>query len=286
MRQHRFENREDWLNFRKGKIGASDAPIILGKSPYKTPLQLWREKLGLEKGYETDAMRRGIDMEKTALRAYCEYLDIIMEPTVVEHPLYDWMIASLDGADKSLNRIVEIKCPGPRDHGLAKQGKIPEHYQIQMQAQMAVTGLESADYWSFDGKEGVLITLKRDDDLIANQMIPALQEFYNCLATLIPPTGSDRDHIPMDSDEWITLARQYTSLREKIKELDAQADIIKEQLISMSNAQPAKGGGVTVSKSSMTSYDMKAIERDLGPLEKYKVKKEFLKLSIYKESND
>lgn len=283
MNQHRFNTKEEWLQFRKSRIGASDVPVILGKSPFKTPLQLWREKLDLEKGFTSPAMQRGIDMEKTALMAFCEYLDIIMEPVVIEHPSFPWFIASLDGATKDMKRIVEIKCPGARDHNLAKQGHIPEHYKIQMQAQMAVTGLEWADYWSFDGQKGIHLTLARDDKFIGDVMLPALVEFYDCLSNLIPPSNTEKDYVPMDSDEWRDLAKRYSELKDKIKDLDVQADAIKEQLIQMSNAQPAKGAGVTLSKSSTTSYDMKAIERDLGPLEKYKVKKEYLKVTLYKE---
>jgi predicted phage-related endonuclease len=38
----------EWLEFRKNKIGASDAPIIMETSPWKTPYQLWLEKLSLD----------------------------------------------------------------------------------------------------------------------------------------------------------------------------------------------------------------------------------------------
>jgi len=34
---------------RKGFIGGSDAPIILGLSPWKSPYQLWLEKIGQDK---------------------------------------------------------------------------------------------------------------------------------------------------------------------------------------------------------------------------------------------
>ena len=36
----------EWLQWRSQGITASDIPIILGLSPYKTPWQLWAEKVG------------------------------------------------------------------------------------------------------------------------------------------------------------------------------------------------------------------------------------------------
>ena len=37
----------EWREFRKRKIGASDAPSVMGVG-FLTPLQLWRIKVGLE----------------------------------------------------------------------------------------------------------------------------------------------------------------------------------------------------------------------------------------------
>jgi putative phage-type endonuclease len=38
--------REKWLQERKNGIGGSDASAVLGESPYKTNVQLWKEKTG------------------------------------------------------------------------------------------------------------------------------------------------------------------------------------------------------------------------------------------------
>ena len=58
------QNTPEWLEFRKNKIGASDIPIIMGLSPYSTPLQLWKRKLGfLEEMQMNDCMRFGNENE-------------------------------------------------------------------------------------------------------------------------------------------------------------------------------------------------------------------------------
>ena len=37
---------EEWLSYRRRGIGGSDAGVILGLNPYKSPWQLWLEKTG------------------------------------------------------------------------------------------------------------------------------------------------------------------------------------------------------------------------------------------------
>ena len=38
---------EEWLKLRKNYLGASDAAVVLGISPFQTRYQLWQDKLGL-----------------------------------------------------------------------------------------------------------------------------------------------------------------------------------------------------------------------------------------------
>lgn len=49
-------SREEWLEWRKNGIGGSDAAVILGISPWKTPLQLYGEKVfGYEENREAES---------------------------------------------------------------------------------------------------------------------------------------------------------------------------------------------------------------------------------------
>lgn len=41
-----FNNREEWLQARSGRIGGSDASAILGMNPYRTNVELWQIKTG------------------------------------------------------------------------------------------------------------------------------------------------------------------------------------------------------------------------------------------------
>ena len=93
-----IQQSQEWLDYRKSKIGASDAPVIMGVSPWCTPYKLWMQKNDLiPDTYKSRAMSRGIAMEDTARAFFSLETGVLVEPSVVVHSDLDWMIASLDG---------------------------------------------------------------------------------------------------------------------------------------------------------------------------------------------
>ena len=42
-------SRKEWLKERGSRIGGSDIACVMGMNPWKTNVQLWREKMGIEK---------------------------------------------------------------------------------------------------------------------------------------------------------------------------------------------------------------------------------------------
>lgn len=68
--------------------------------------------------------------------------------------------ASLDGVTLDGELIVEIKCPykgqGSALWQAVEAGEVPEHYRMQAQHQLMVSGAAFAHLWVFDGKVGLL----------------------------------------------------------------------------------------------------------------------------------
>ena len=180
------QNSDEWLQLRRTKIGASDAPIIMGVSPWKTPFQLFVEKTMGETTPMNSSMKRGRDLEYKARLEFEKAIGIPVEPQVKFHPEFDWMMASLDGESLDGEIIVEIKCPNKKDHATAMDGRIPEKYFPQMQHQMCVCGLKQAYYFSFDGTKGCSVLVKRDDAYI-KELIDEELKFYLCMINLTPP---------------------------------------------------------------------------------------------------
>jgi len=61
-------NRADWLQARKSLITATDVPAILGVSPYRTPLQVWFEKVSDEQQPDSEILEIGRDIEPVIAR--------------------------------------------------------------------------------------------------------------------------------------------------------------------------------------------------------------------------
>lgn len=236
----------EWHKLRKGKITATDAVVIMGMSPWKTRLQLYKEKKSNKPPEPANyAQQRGIDLESVARELFNKETGWNMQPEVV---INEWAMASLDGRDASIGAILEIKCPGKKDHDIALQGNVPDHYYAQLQHQMWVAGTFNVFYYSFDGVAGVTVRVKRDEEYIQS-MIPKLYEFYLQLENNTPPEPVDRDYLEKDNDTiWRQCALKWKSTQEQIKALERDAEELKQQLIFLSGESNAKGAGISISQ--------------------------------------
>ncbi|HSQ35834.1 MAG TPA: YqaJ viral recombinase family protein [Candidatus Binatia bacterium] len=162
------QSSDEWLHWRRGGIGASDAPVIMGLSPWQKEGELLLLKTGQKaERPANDAMQRGKRLEPLARQAYIEHTGIAVEPLCVQSSRHSWMRASLDGLSPDGGHVVEIKCPGEKDHSLAAAGTVPGKYYPQLQHILAVTGLAEIVYWSFRFGHTVLLKVDRDESFIA-----------------------------------------------------------------------------------------------------------------------
>ncbi len=53
-------NEQEWLEQRRKVVTATDVPILLGVSQYKSPLQLWAEKVEGAEQSQSTAMEVGL----------------------------------------------------------------------------------------------------------------------------------------------------------------------------------------------------------------------------------
>jgi putative phage-type endonuclease len=265
------QNSEEWHLFRKNKIGASDAPIIMDVSPWKNIIQLWEEKLGIGETYQSDRMKRGHDLEDEARRHFETHVGFSVSPKVVVHPTHDWMMASLDGICAEGKTIVEIKCPGEADHETALKGSVPDKYYPQLQHQIEVAGVEKSYYYSFDGHKGVTLVVFRDDKYI-KELIEKEKEFYECVKQLKMPDYVPRGFELRQCGTWMNVASEWKQVHEQIKELEKKEEFLRGCLIEFSYGKNSIGGGVRVSVSERPgTIDYKKIPELKGvDLEKYR----------------
>jgi len=226
---------QEWLDFRKTKITATDASVIMRVNPWKTPLQLFKEKKGLSpSSFVNDAMKRGIELEPVARELFMIETGFDVQPTVV---CKDWAMASLDGYDIDLQKIVEIKCPGKDVHEMAARGQVPDYYFPQLQFQMFVCDVYEAYYYSYFEGEGISICVLRDDIFI-EKMIKKCREFYEKLLKDEAPEMLDRDFQQRNDYEWVAVAES----------LEKRQESLRKQLLTLANDKNVMGGGVCITQ--------------------------------------
>jgi len=143
-------SREEWLEWRKDLLTASDIAAIAGKDPFRSPLRVYNEKKGLVPPQaETEPMKRGRWLEAAAVEGLKE-----------EHP--DWLITrpkvflidqehrigatpdaliTIPGSKGIVN--CQIKCTGPFVYERDWANGIPLGYQMQTIMEGLLLGAES-----------------------------------------------------------------------------------------------------------------------------------------------
>lgn len=130
---------------REASLGSSDAPIVAGVSPYKSPLELYYQLHGELPRYtddETQAQRIGSKLEPMIAELAAEDLGYkIRRCPTRRHPKHPFMVANLD-----FEIVGGIKGPGVlecKNRGASKPfDTLPDDIMLQIVQQLAVTQRE------------------------------------------------------------------------------------------------------------------------------------------------
>lgn len=248
MSKH-IQGSAEWLEYRRNHIGASDAPVIMGDSPWTTPYQLWCEKIGRSPGrVATAAMQRGLEMEGKARISFEDLTGFDVFPQVLEHPEHSFMMASFDGLTLDGSHGVEIKCPGVKAHELALKGEVPKHYVAQLQHQMSCSGLDKIFYYSYRDESDALIEVDRDDEYIS-KLIEKEKLFWQLIQEKEAPSLTDKDYINIEAPSWKKISKRLFEIDHDLKVLEKERKFLKEKLISDAGECNCRGHGITLRRT-------------------------------------
>lgn len=194
--------REEWLSGRSTSIGASEVSAIYGLNPWKSPYALWAEKCGLvaSDSIETEWQRWGNLLEP----AICEEYSKQTGRKIIDHGRYATrrsqtcpvLSCTLDREVEAFDErgpgVMDAKNVGPYKDA-EWEGEAPLIYQIQIQAQLEVTGYR----WGslavlIGGQKFRWIDVERNDKFI-DSMREKCIAFWKLVETRTPPPidGSD-----------------------------------------------------------------------------------------------
>ena len=251
----------EWLRWRAQGVTASEAAIVLGRSPYKTPWRLWAERTGLAREPDLSAnphVQRGNALEDAARRAFEARHGTLLLPVCGESEEHPVLRASFDGiADDGAP--VELKAPAERTFAevAADKTEAPAFrlYWPQVQHQLYVAGAEQG-WLLFYGGPGRLLEfpVERDEAFLSDQLVPGCLAFWEAIAKRKePPRDPARDlYVPAGEalDQWSVLAGEYRHLAREKARLDALLKARKADLDRVEDALTAMMGGFLTAEAA------------------------------------
>lgn len=204
------EHSREWYEGRLDGLGGSDAPVVVGLSPYKRPIELWhekRERVIPDAGSSRLRLRLGNLVEPIVLDLYAEETGRKVQRVKAMRRSSEWPFAfvHLDGRVVGEKRIVQVKTANPFDSrkwgdpGEGSTFGVPPDVYVQELHELAVTKADFADVVVLTGLERLTVyEIPRDEAAIAELMAVEAEFWQNVRDGVEPPIdGSDayRDHL-------------------------------------------------------------------------------------------
>lgn len=282
----------EWHARRREGLTATDAVKVLGLSPYGTALDVWAEKTGkLEREDISDKpfLEWGNRTEEMHRRWVSDLADvgISRSPGLAQDAELPWLLATPDGliADRQMRGgfeldkavaeddqflendvwtgVWEAKAPSPYKKGEWEDGP-PLAFQVQVQAQLRVTGLGEAICSQLQWPGVDVHHLERNDAFIEG-MVEELTDFWegNVLQDIPPePSASDirtlqRLYAKVDASKivelpaslglnvgsWAALQEELAEIRKRERGLAEAVDAHKARILAaMGEAEFATAG--------------------------------------------
>jgi putative phage-type endonuclease len=183
-------NREQWIEERRKAVGGSDAAAVCGMSRWRSPLDIYLDKIGESpEQEETPDMRRGTLLEPVVRQMYCDETgNSVFTPSGIVHSTrYPWAIANIDAVTDD-NVVVELKTSRTKQGwGDPGSSEIPVEYLFQVQHYMAVRNANRSHVAVlFGGFDFAVYSIDRDNDFI-ELMMEREKEFWWRVVNREPP---------------------------------------------------------------------------------------------------
>lgn len=235
---------------RRDGLGASDSAIIMGYSSYKTPYQLYLEKIGTvsDDDEESEQQYWGNAIEPLIIKRFEEENGCVVTfPDTIYHPVFPFLFANLDGWIETERAVVEAKCANSfqkKQWDTSTSDGIPLSYLIQIAKQVAITDAKRG-YCAvlFGGNEFMTFVYERDKAL-EELIIKSDIEFWNCVQNRREPdpvnTNDCRLKYKTANPDKIANATLKTdnalttliNIKLRIKEISQDEDRYKMQLMN------------------------------------------------------
>jgi putative phage-type endonuclease len=278
------KDKAHWLELRKQDVTSTETPALFGLSPYLTEFELYhRHANKVDVAFDVnERMKWGTRLESAIALGIAEDNNLDVRPMKEYIRLSDLKMGS--SFDYAINPtgLLEIKNVDSLafKNGWSVDGdevEAPNHIELQVQHQLAVSGAEYALIGAFIGGNNVVLIRREPDDEIIKQIKEKIFNFWRAVEKGKAPSPDfvkDADFIKqiyniakpgavIEADSRVKeLATEYHQLGIQARILDQQRDACKAEMLTLiGDAEKVVGDTFTISsgmvKGGPVSYERK-----------------------------
>ena len=259
---------QGWVHHRMNYLGGSDVAAALGRSPYKTPLQLWLEKTGRQEPEVSNSVAEFGQVFEPVMAAKFQQqtgmrLRNITEP--YQHQKHPFLRANIDrqivsGPNRSTG-VLELKTTTSW-RLKALDGDYPDDWYDQLQHYLMLTGYDYAYLFVFERDTAEYHhpkLIERDKGRIKQNTDRLIEWWHRYVVQDQPPEPVNTDDTlllyPESHDSVVTEASEHVlaqlhnlrKIKDRKKELDQQEEALKTTIQEyMGSAEKLVYGGQTL----------------------------------------
>ncbi len=195
-------DRATWLAARRSYLGASEVAAVCGLDPFKSPLDIWASKMGLNLGEDSEAARIGHLLEPILIEDYGRRTGRTMHsPGTLFRSDVPWAAATPDaiGTLDGDRRDVQVKVVGENMTDRWRDGSlyvVPHYTQAQAQWELWVSELQDADVVALLGGTDLQTLPVTRNDRAIGFLVEICSRFWRDYVVTRkepPPTSKDAD---------------------------------------------------------------------------------------------
>jgi len=236
---------ENTFDRNKG-IGGSDIPVILGLTKWKTPVQLYLEKIGKIKDEPRDSnsehlLDMGKMLEPYVIKQFEKDtgLTVTRQQEIITHPKYNFLYGTIDGMCGNL--ILEIKTTSSLVRSW-NEG-VPPYVKAQVAYYCNLTNADGAKIVTLFRDTGEIRTYTYERDIVQeNEIIKYAVDFWDSVTKQVPPMPFDYTDVQLlfkevksekkvvATNEDITIISKMAKLKNEIKERESEFEALKANI--------------------------------------------------------
>lgn len=219
---------------RRSGIGASEVPAIAGLSPWRTPVAVWLDKVGLAGGQpQTPGMRTGTALEHAVLKIAADEVGVPLRHNRSTFVHRDWpegvrLFATPDGFAPRRHALAEVKVVGWRGQDW-KEGP-PPYVLAQVQAQLAVLPkVKGALVAALIGSEVRTFEVERDE-VIGDDIAERVRVWWDRHVI-----GGESPPPQTEDDEWAIVRGRVSPPPREVRTPGLSEEVLAAELVVLLN---------------------------------------------------